>query len=97
MAKLSISEVEHIADLSKLELSPAEKEKFAGQLSSVLSYVSQLNEVKTDDVHEISQITGLTDVMAEDEIKPDLLDHNQIASNAPEFKDGSFVVPGVFE
>lgn len=97
MAKLSIKEVEHIAELSKLSLTMAEKEKFAGQLSSVLSYVSQLNEVNTENIEEISQITGLTNKMVNDEVVENVLSYKEIETNAPEFKEGSFVVPEIFE
>lgn len=96
MTKLSIKDVEHIAKLSRLELSDAEKEKFAGQLSSVINYVEELNEVDTTGVEITAQVTGLTNVMVADEIKPGEMDYPKIEKNAPEFRDGSFVVPAVF-
>ncbi len=96
MAKLSIEDVEHIAKLSNLKLSSSEKEKFSGQLSNVITFVEELNEVQTQGVEIISQITGLTNVVAKDKIQQDEMSYDQIATNAPEFKDGNIVVPGVF-
>jgi len=66
--KLSKQEVEKIAKLSRLELSPAEKEKFADQLSAVLDYVGKLNEVNTDNVEITAQVTGLENVYREDKV-----------------------------
>jgi aspartyl-tRNA(Asn)/glutamyl-tRNA(Gln) amidotransferase subunit C len=97
MAKLTISEVEHIAKLSKLELSQEEKEKYCEQLSSVLAYVDQLAEVDTEGVEPTSNITGLENVMREDEVEESGVKYADIEKNAPKFKDGSIVVPGVFE
>lgn len=98
MAKLSAEEVDHIAKLSRLALTEEEKERYSGQLSSVLAYVEQLNEVNTDNVEATANVTGFTNVYREDSItESDCLSHEDIAKNAPEFQDGHFVVPGVFE
>lgn len=97
MAKLSIADVEHIAKLSRLELSEAEKEKFAGQLSGVLAYVEELNEVDTKGVEVTAQVTGLTNIAEEDIRKNCEISSAEIAANAPGFQDGSIVVPGVFD
>ncbi|OGY41128.1 MAG: asparaginyl/glutamyl-tRNA amidotransferase subunit C [Candidatus Buchananbacteria bacterium RBG_13_39_9] len=64
--KLSLQEVEKIAKLSRLELTEAEKEKFASQLSAVLDYVGKLNEVNTENVDMTAQVTGLENVYRED-------------------------------
>lgn len=96
MAKLTKADVEHIAKLSKLELTEKEKDKFAGQLSSILEYVNQLNEVKTVGVEETSQVTGLKNVFTEDQVIEDLLLPEQLSRNAPDFRNDSFVVPAVF-
>ncbi len=96
MAKLSIEDVEHIAKLSNLKLSSLEKEKFSGQLSNVIAFVEELNEVDTQGAEIISQVTGLTNITAEDKKEAGEMDYDKIAVNAPEFKQGSIVVPGVF-
>jgi aspartyl-tRNA(Asn)/glutamyl-tRNA(Gln) amidotransferase subunit C len=97
MSKLSIEEVKHIAKLSRLELSADEEDLYAGQLSSVLSYVDQLSEVNTDGVEPTANITGLSNVDRVDEAEESKISHDDMSKNAPEFRDGSFVVPGVFE
>ncbi len=97
MTKLSYEEVEHIAKLSKLKLSEEEKIQYQGQLSSVLNYVEQLREVDVEGVETTANVTGLSNVYRDDEISESGIGYQGIANNAPEFEDGSFVVPGVFE
>jgi aspartyl-tRNA(Asn)/glutamyl-tRNA(Gln) amidotransferase subunit C len=97
MAKLSIEQIEHIAKLSRLELSDDEKKRYSEQLSSVLDYVEQLKEVDTENVEPTANVTGLSNVWREDEIEESGIKYSDIEKNAPEFKDGNFIVPGVFE
>ena len=73
--KLTKEQVEHVAKLARLRLSAAEVEKFQTQLSGILDYVEQLNEVNTESVEPTAQVTGLTNVTREDKVealaKPD--------------------------
>lgn len=96
MSKLTKKDVEHIARLGKLNLSDEEKDKFAGQLSSVLGYVEQLNEVDTDSVEPTAQVTGLNNIFSEDEVNKSEITKDDIKKNAPKFENDAFVVPGVF-
>jgi aspartyl-tRNA(Asn)/glutamyl-tRNA(Gln) amidotransferase subunit C len=71
--KLSKQQVEHVAKLARLGLTPKEVEKFQTQLSNILDYVEQLNEVDTDAVEPTAQVTGLQNVMREDRAMPNAL------------------------
>lgn len=64
---LSLQETEHIAKLSKLDLSREEVRKFQKQLSSILGYIKLLDEVDTTKVEPTTQTTGLKNVYQEDE------------------------------
>lgn len=66
MAKLTKSDVLHIAKLAKLNLNDVEVEKFLPQLSKVVDFVGQLSEVDTSGVEPTSQTTGLENVTRED-------------------------------
>ncbi|MFA6995571.1 MAG: Asp-tRNA(Asn)/Glu-tRNA(Gln) amidotransferase subunit GatC [Patescibacteria group bacterium] len=66
---INIKEIEHIAELSRLELNAEEKTKFGAQLDSILNYVEQLNEVNTDNVEPTAQVSGLEDVWRNDSVK----------------------------
>ncbi|MFH1207277.1 MAG: Asp-tRNA(Asn)/Glu-tRNA(Gln) amidotransferase subunit GatC [Patescibacteria group bacterium] len=62
---LTEKDVEKLASLARIELSPDEKKRFAGQLSSILDYMKQLNEVDTSQVkvgsHNLPASTLRTD------------------------------------
>lgn len=97
MAKLDIEQVQHIARLSRLRLTKDEEELYSGQLSPVLSYVEQLQEVDTENVEPTANVTGLFNIDRKDRVELSGITYDDIAKNAPEFKDGFFVVPGVFD
>jgi aspartyl-tRNA(Asn)/glutamyl-tRNA(Gln) amidotransferase subunit C len=62
-------EIEHIAELSRLQLSEEEIKKFGPQLDSILKYVGQLGEVKVNKVETTATVSGLVDVWRPDEVK----------------------------
>lgn len=61
------AEVQRIAHLARLGLSDAETEKFAEDLSKILGYVSELQQLNTDGVEPIAHITGLENALREDD------------------------------
>lgn len=63
-------DVSHVAKLANLPLKSQEKEKFEKQLSEILSYVEKLKKVDTKNVETTSQVTGLENVIREDNTKP---------------------------
>ena len=67
---LTKKELDHIADLARLELRPEEKERYRAQLSSILDYVGQLAEVNTQGLLVCAQVSGLENVYREDEARP---------------------------
>lgn len=86
--KISIKEVEHIAELARIELSEAEKKEFTDQLSDVLGYIDQLKEVNTDSVEPVSQVAGLVNVTREDIVKnSDEKMRQGIINNFPDRED----------
>ena len=91
-------DIEHIADLARLELTEDEKEKFVGQLSSILDYVAQLGEVDTQDVVVQYPVQGLSNSMADDEARPSDEETRTLLLNAMPDRAGDFLkVKGVFE
>ncbi len=94
---LTQKEIEHIALLARLELTDEEKEKFANQLSSVLDYVGQLQEVDTTAVLYEYQVEGLENVMDPDDVRPCSDDTRQlILQNMPDRAADLLKVKGVF-
>ncbi len=64
--KLTIKEVDHLAGLARIGLTGEEKEKFRDQISSILDYVSKLNELDTKDVEPTLQPGGSINVARAD-------------------------------
>jgi len=96
--KLTKKEVEHIAHLSRLGLSEEEQDKFATQLSSILDYVAQLQEVNTTGVEPTAQVTGLENVMCKDIIDfGDPKTRAGLLKNAPATEDNLIKANAVFE
>ncbi len=96
--KLTKKEVEHIANLARLELGEKEKEKFRTQLSSILNWVRKLQRVDLSKVEPIAQITGLQNVTRPDTVMG--LDKEIVArlvEAAPEKEDNLVKVKAVFE
>lgn len=68
-AMVSEKEVEKIAKLARLQLSDAEKQAFAQQLSSVLNHFQQLASVSTDGVEPLVTPTDIVERWRADEVK----------------------------
>lgn len=93
--RLSIEEVEHIAQLARLTLTDEEKRQFADQLSEILAYAARLDAVDTEHIPPTASLHGDQLRLREDVTRPGL-PHDVIMNNAPETKDGQFKVPPVF-
>jgi aspartyl-tRNA(Asn)/glutamyl-tRNA(Gln) amidotransferase subunit C len=69
VATLTKEQVRHIARLARLRLTDEEVQKYSGELSAILGYIEVLNELQTEDVEPTAQVTGLTTVVRDDEVK----------------------------
>ena len=92
--KLTVAEVEHIAELARLVLTEEEKRTFQEQLSAILEYFEILQGVDTSDVPPTATVLPLCNVMREDKAQPSL-SPEEVLANAPERERDSFKVPAV--
>ena len=92
---LSIADVEHIAELAKLALTPDEVEHYRQQLSDILEHFETLKQVDTSTVPPTASVLPLRTVMREDVVRPSLATEDALA-NAPDQADGYFRVRAVF-
>lgn len=84
-------EARRVADLAHLELDDAGLDRMASEMTKILTYIDQLREVDADGFEERDvTVTPLR----EDEPRPSI-DREQVARNAPAWRDGLFVVPKV--
>lgn len=96
--KLAKEEIQHIADLARLELTDEELEKYGSQLSDVLSYIDQLKEIDVSDTEPTAQVTGLENVLREDEIEDwDKQEIEAALKQAPEIDNRQYKVKRVLE
>jgi aspartyl-tRNA(Asn)/glutamyl-tRNA(Gln) amidotransferase subunit C len=92
--QLTTEDVKKISQLARIELSEAEILKFQKELSVVLDYVSELNKVDTTGVEEISQVTGLVNVLRDD--KPEFSPiRDAIIKNFPDSKEGFLKIKSI--
>ncbi len=95
MSELTEKEVKHVAELARISLTDEELEKFKGQLSTILDFISQLQKLKTDKIKPLSQTTGLKNVFRQDQILPSLPQKDVLANAAAVYK-GYFKTKPVF-
>ena len=94
--RLSSEEVEHIALLSRLQLSDAERERAQNELSQIIGYFEALSELDTSGVEPTMHALPIQNVLRRDEVRAGLT-REQALQNAPESADGMFQVPRVVE
>jgi aspartyl-tRNA(Asn)/glutamyl-tRNA(Gln) amidotransferase subunit C len=91
---LSREDVEKVALLGRLRLSPEELDKMTAQLGAIVGYVDLLAELNTEDVEPMAHAVELTNVFRADDERPSLPLAEALA-NAPH-QDGQFyLVPAV--
>lgn len=93
---ISDETIEYVGILAKLELSEEEKEQAKSDMGRMLDYIDKLGELDTADVEPMSHVFPVQNVFREDVvINGD--DRERLLSNAPQEKDGMFMVPRTFE
>jgi aspartyl-tRNA(Asn)/glutamyl-tRNA(Gln) amidotransferase subunit C len=100
-ARVTVEEVERVAELAQLELAPEEKPGMVRDLNAILDYVAELNELDTAGVTPLSQVTefegaGGAGSLRADELRPSL-DRGDVMAQAPETDGTFFKVPKVIE
>jgi len=92
--QLTQEEVKKIALLCRIELTDAEVTKFQAELSQVLGYIEELNQVDTSSVEPISQVTGLQNVLREDTARLSEF-REKIIANFPDRKDNYLKIKNI--
>ncbi|MBD2327677.1 MAG: asparaginyl/glutamyl-tRNA amidotransferase subunit C [Alkalinema sp. CACIAM 70d] len=91
---LDREQVHKVATLARLALTPEEEEKFAGQLTSILDYVEQLNELDVADVPPTTRAIDVSNVTRVD-VQRAYENREAILSSAPDREDDFFKVPKI--
>ena len=93
---VTVENVSAVATLARLEFSPEEEERLAGELNRILEYMEKLNELDTDQVEPTSHVVPITNAFRQDEIHPFPFQEELLAS-APQLRDRYFQVPRIIE
>jgi len=93
---LTLEEVEHIANLARLQLSDQEKERYREQLSAILDYFSQLQALDTSAIPPTASVLPARNVLREDQARPGL-SREELLRGAPETEAGQIRVPPVLD
>ncbi|MEO5919122.1 MAG: Asp-tRNA(Asn)/Glu-tRNA(Gln) amidotransferase subunit GatC [Candidatus Limnocylindrales bacterium] len=94
MAGLSRSDVEHVAFLARLGMSPAELDRLQGQLNQILDQYAKLAELDTDAIPPTAQTIELENILRDDVVRPSLSQEAALA-NAPQREGPFMVVPPI--
>jgi aspartyl-tRNA(Asn)/glutamyl-tRNA(Gln) amidotransferase subunit C len=89
-------DIDHVAKLARLNLTPEEKERLRAQLEVILEHAAKVGEVAADDVPPTSWAIPRANVFREDEPEPSLTQAAALA-NAPEAEAGRFKVTRIIE
>ncbi len=94
MSTLSRDEVARVAALARIDLTPVELDRLAGELDVIVQSVARVSEIATPDVPATSHPLPLTNVFRADEPVPPL-DRDEVLAGAPATQEGKFAVPQI--
>lgn len=89
-------DVRKVAHLSRIAVPEEKLETLAGELSSILGWIEQLNEVDIEGVAPMTSVVASTLPMREDVVTDGNIP-DQVLANAPKTEEGFFVVPKAVE
>jgi aspartyl-tRNA(Asn)/glutamyl-tRNA(Gln) amidotransferase subunit C len=89
-------QVEHVANLARLNFNEQEKERFTIQLNSILNYINKLQQLDTKQVKPTFHALAQTNVFREDQVKPSIAQEVAM-NNGPDKERGFYRVPKIIE
>ena len=96
MANVTREDVDHIAKLARLDLTDEEKERYQGNMASILEYANKLNDLDLTDVPPTAHAVAQQNVMRDDVVNSTLTVDKALA-NAHQSKDDQFAIQAVFD
>ena len=88
-------DIKHLAELSEFSLSEKGIDSLQGDLQGIIGYISQLDELDTDNVEPTYQVFEMENVWRDDEILPQEADREALLALTKETKDNQIKVPKV--
>ena len=95
MTEVTLGDIQHLADLSRLSLSDEEKRKFSSQLPKIVEFVEELGKAKISENKDEQPTIALND-LRQDEISSEHLSLEQLKELAPKWTNNHVEVPAIF-
>jgi aspartyl-tRNA(Asn)/glutamyl-tRNA(Gln) amidotransferase subunit C len=86
---IDVDMVKHVAQLVRVGITDEEAAAFSPQLTAIIDYLNLLNEVDTSQTPPATQLTGVRNMLREDEVTPSMK-REDFLTNAPQ-REGEFV------
>ncbi len=94
--KITKEQVEHVANLARLNLTDEEKEQMTKDMEAIIEFADQINGLDIENVAPTAHIIPINNVFRVDEVVPSM-ERDLLLSNAPNQENGCFSVPKVVE
>jgi aspartyl-tRNA(Asn)/glutamyl-tRNA(Gln) amidotransferase subunit C len=88
--------IQYVARLARLSLSPAEEEQFGAQLAGILGYIEKLKELDVTGIEPTAHAVPLVNVFRDDAVQASF-SNEEALNNAPAKANGLFIVPKIVE
>jgi len=88
--------IQYVAHLARLSLSPAEEQQFGAQLGGILGYIEKLKQLDVTGIEPTAHPVPLVNVFRPDLVQPSLSNQDALR-NAPAQSGGLFLVPRIVE
>jgi aspartyl-tRNA(Asn)/glutamyl-tRNA(Gln) amidotransferase subunit C len=89
-------DIQYVAHLARIALTPDEEKKLGAQLGGILGYIEKLNEPDVTGIEPTAHAVPLVNVTRADEIR-ESLSREDALRNAPKQANGLFIVPKIVE
>lgn len=94
--KISKEQVEHVANLARLNLTEDEKEQMTKDMEAIINFADEINSLDINNVDPTAHVIPINNVFRKDEVK-ESMDRDELLSNAPNKENGCFSVPRIVE
>lgn len=94
--RISDETIEYVGILAKLDLSEEEREQAKRDMGKMLDHIDKLNELDTRGVEPMSHVFSVNNVFRRDEVVNGD-DRENMLRNAPQKKEGAYMVPKTFD
>ncbi|GKX31672.1 aspartyl/glutamyl-tRNA(Asn/Gln) amidotransferase subunit C [Vallitalea longa] len=94
--EITREQVEHVANLARLNLTEDEKEQMITDMGVIIEFANRINEINIDDINPTAHVIPINNVFREDDVNPSF-SRDELLYNAPNKENGCYSVPRIVE